>query len=155
MESAKTLLILQKCLREVPDEILLLILDVLFIPNDRSVCAYCNRIEMIPEQFKTSNRGKEYQAYVKNSKKFFQENSWEVCYECYYGRFDFCHTCWIPLSESPILLKTTCGRYKKDGKCEICYENDEFHIEHILGYDPTDEEPTDDEPSDEEGVLFD
>lgn len=123
MDVAKTFLILQKHLSEVPNEILLMILDGMIEP-EKLGCNLCK------DSKGGGNYGyylKQYHQYVENSRKLFQEKSQEVCYDCYYDNDDWHHNYWCKkcsivfecdsLTEKGI----SCVKWKEDYVCELCF----------------------------------
>ena len=123
MDVAKTLLILQKHLSKVPDEILLMILQDTIEP-EKLECNLCKDDEG------GGNHGyylKQYRQYVENSRKLFQEKSQEVCYDCYYDNDEWIHNFWckkcLILFECDSLIEKgiTSVKWKEDNICESCF----------------------------------
>lgn len=119
MDSTRVLLILQKVLRDLPDEVLFMITEI-YIPNNTHLCPICgynktwlSKSNTYPDSFHT---------YLQNSKERFGEKSWELCHSCWRDG-DVCSKCYLPHVKYFALTETTGVRVSLN-VCRHCREID-------------------------------
>lgn len=123
MDNIRVYSLLQKVLRNIPDDVLLLIMETYSVPFYVEYCPSCRR-----EKYKDESLG--YLKYCQNSRKMFGEKSWELCNRCWVNDFNVCPKCWMPYVESELLLQST-GVINGRVCCKRCSESTEFHIQHL------------------------
>lgn len=132
MDLVQVAFTLQRVLKEVPNEIILMILDVYNSSDDIEYCSLCGcfRDELL--EHRDPRIVKSYKLYLQNAKKFFKERNWPICFNCWVNDCLSCLKCWIPFREIPILRKTTlvirCFVDEESDICQGCFESNKYHI---------------------------
>lgn len=119
MDAIRASFILRNCLREVPDEILFMILEVYVVSDELLLCACCGVFRDTEVKYPDHKLVTNYKRYLQNSKKRFEEKSWEVCFYCWTNYYRVCYVCCLPFGSSLYSSKTTTVKRHMDnfGSC--------------------------------------